>query len=51
VERGKGLPKQPKFTDDWEKERKKLKLLWLILLASIAAVVILVVISLLRGHL
>jgi uncharacterized membrane protein YvbJ len=51
VERGEGLPKQPKFTDDWDKERKNLKVLWLILVASIAAVVILVIISLLRGHL
>jgi hypothetical protein len=51
VEKGGGLPKQPKITDDWDKERKKQKVLSLILIAIIAVVVILFVIALLRGHL
>jgi uncharacterized membrane protein YvbJ len=51
VEKGGGLPKQSKITDDWGKERKKQKVLSLILIAIIAVVVILFIIALLRGRL
>jgi cytoskeletal protein RodZ len=45
------LPEKPKFTDDLSNERKKQKVLSLVLIAIVAVVVILFIISLVRGHL
>jgi hypothetical protein len=44
------LPQQPKFTNDWEKERKKVRILALVLVALFAVVAFLFLISVLRGH-
>jgi hypothetical protein len=42
------LPRQPKFTDDWEKERKRIKILSVVGLAALVVIVILFTISLVR---
>ena len=44
------VAQQPKFTDDWDKERKKLKILSLVFVVLLAIVAVLVALSLLRGH-
>jgi hypothetical protein len=48
VDEGGILPRQPKFTDDWEKERKKIKTVSLVGLVALAVIVILFAISLVR---
>jgi cytoskeletal protein RodZ len=45
------LPEKPKFRDDFDSERKKQKVLSLVLIAIVAVVVILFIISLVRRHL
>jgi len=45
------LAQQPKFTDDWDKERKKLKILSLVFAVVLAIVAVLIALSILRGHL
>jgi hypothetical protein len=47
---GDSVDQQPKFTDDWDKERKKLKILSVIFVIVLAVVAVLIVISVLRGH-
>lgn len=39
------MPEKPKFTDDWDRERKKQKVLSLVLVAALVVVAILVLIS------
>jgi hypothetical protein len=48
VDEGGILPRQPKFTDDWEKERKKIRFVSLGGLVALAVIVILFAISLVR---
>jgi hypothetical protein len=48
VDEGGILPRQPKFTDDWEKERKRIKILSVVGLAALVVIVILFTISLVR---
>jgi predicted nucleic acid-binding Zn ribbon protein len=38
------MPEKPNFTDDWEKERKKLRALWLVFIGVVAVVVVLFII-------
>jgi hypothetical protein len=50
-QRVKGVAQQPEFTDDWDKERKKQKILSLIFVVALAIVAVLIALSVLRGHL
>jgi flagellar basal body-associated protein FliL len=42
---------QPKFTDDWDKEQKKLKIVSLVFVVILVAMAVMIAISVLRGHL
>ena len=45
------VAQQPKFRDEWDKERKKLKILSAIFIVVLAVVGVLFAISVLHGHL
>jgi hypothetical protein len=48
VDEGGILPRRPKFTDDWNKERKRIKILSVMGLVALVVMVILFAISLVR---
>jgi hypothetical protein len=45
------VAQQPKFTDDWDKEQKKLKILSLVFVVILVVVAVMIAISVFRGHL
>ena len=45
------VAQKPKFTDDWDKERKRVRILSLVLVVVLAIVAVLIALSILRGHL